>query len=46
MERGEGVAFGRAAERGDDARVEFRGGEGISAGNVGEAHVVVGSWNG
>ena len=36
--RGEGVAFGRAAERGEDARIEFRGGEGVAAGDVGEAH--------
>ncbi len=37
-EGGEGVAFGRAAERGEDSRVEFYGGEGIASGNVGEAH--------
>ena len=35
--RGEGVAFGRAAERGEDARIKFRGGKGVAAGDVGEA---------
>jgi hypothetical protein len=37
-QRGKGVTFGGTAEHGEDPRVEFRGGEGVAAGNVGEPH--------